>query len=59
MSDIEFEAKVRNLADEHWEWIEQVLSHGLIVTKFMFIEGFIHGFKHGKEVKGEGLSQKV
>jgi len=38
----------RQLAEEHWAWIETVLNKRQEETKQMFIEGFVHGFKHGK-----------
>lgn len=38
----------RQLAEEHWDWIEQVLRNRQNETRHMFIEGFIHGYKHGK-----------
>ena len=43
--------KPKQLAEEHWAWIESVLADRQQETKHMFIEGFIHGFKHGKEEK--------
>ena len=39
----------RQLAEDHWDWIEAVLAKRQEETKHMFIEGFVHGFKHGKE----------
>lgn len=39
----------KQLRDEHWAWIEQVLANRQAETKHMFIEGFIHGHKHGKQ----------
>lgn len=41
----------RQLAEEHWRWIESVLSDRQRETEHMFIEGFLHGYKHGKESK--------
>ena len=38
------EAKADRLAKEHAEWIGEY-------TKFIFINGFKHGFKHAKEDK--------
>lgn len=32
------------LAEEHWDWLESILRK-------MFIDAFIHGYKHGKESK--------
>lgn len=39
------------LAKEHWAWVESVLADRQQETKHMFIEGFKHGYKHGKENK--------
>ena len=41
----------RQLADEHWAWIESVIAGKLVEARHMFIEGFVHGYKHGKESK--------
>ena len=40
---------VNQLAEEHWNWIEQVLANRQTETKHMFIEGFKHGYKHGRQ----------
>lgn len=45
--DKETEATARRIGEEHWGWIEQVLTNRQNETKHMFIEGFVHGFKHG------------
>ena len=54
------EEKSRKLGEEHWAWIEAVLANRQEETKHMFIEGFIHGFKHGKgdknDTKTEGIA---
>ena len=39
--------KGKKLAEQHWAWIESVLANRQVETKHMFIEGFIHGYKHG------------
>ena len=44
---------VQELAEQHWAWIEGVLADRQQETKHMFIEGFKHGYKHGKESKDE------
>jgi len=41
--------EVKKLANEHWSWIESVLADRQMETKHMFIEGFIHGYKHGEQ----------
>jgi len=45
----EDEIKARKLAEEHWAWVESVLTDRQQETKHMAIEFFKHGFKHGKE----------
>ena len=37
------------LADEHWEWLEELLEY---LYKSAFIHGFKHGVKSEKEVEG-------
>jgi len=37
------------LADEHWDWIEGILFTQMKLTMKLFKDGFIHGYKHGKE----------
>ena len=34
----------RELAEEHWTWLETVLHK-------MYVDAFIHGYKHGKHDK--------
>lgn len=34
--------KARKKAEEHWVWLETVLHK-------IFVDAFIHGYKHGKE----------
>ena len=36
--------KAKVLAEEHWEWLEPII-------KRFFIDGFMHGYKHGIEDK--------
>ena len=37
------------LAEDHWAWIEALMEKRQAETKYMFLEGFVHGYKHGKE----------
>ncbi len=53
--DIELKSKSVKLAEEHWAWIEEVLANRQAETKHMFIQGFIHGFKHGMAQAQEAL----
>ena len=40
------------LANQHWDWLESLLRK-------IYIDSFRHGYKHGKEDKGEyAMSQK-
>ena len=41
--------QARELAEEHWNYLETVILQQLQVTRKLFIDGFIHGYKHGKE----------
>jgi hypothetical protein len=36
--------EARDLAQKHWEWLEGLLRK-------MYIDAFVHGFKHGQEDK--------
>lgn len=39
----------RQLAEEHWMWMEGILLEEMRMKMRLYIEGFIHGYKHGKE----------
>ena len=41
----------RQLAEEHWNYIELLLFQQRLIEKKLFIDAFIHGYKHGKESK--------
>ena len=41
----------RQIAEEHWGWIESLLFQQRLIEKKLFIDAFIHGYKHGKESK--------
>jgi len=34
--------KVKNLAEEHWRYVESICHK-------MYVDAFVHGYKHGKE----------
>jgi hypothetical protein len=36
----------RQQAEEHWDWIEQLLATQRLIERQLFIEGFVHGYKH-------------
>lgn len=48
VSDIE---KARQLAEEHFTWLE-------VLLKRVFVDAFIHGYKHAKEEKNETTQSK-
>lgn len=39
---VSWEINEKDLADEHWQWVESVLE-------LIYKSAFIHGYKHGKE----------
>ena len=58
--DKNIEGEARKLAEEHWDWIKGVLANRQAETKHMFIEGFVHGYKHGETMeKVLGESDKL
>lgn len=45
------EEEIDKLAEEHWEWILQLIFKQLDVSKYLFKSGFEHGWKHAKGEK--------
>jgi hypothetical protein len=41
----------KQLAEEHWAWIESILYQQRLMEKKLFIDAFVHGFKHGVEAQ--------
>lgn len=39
------------LAQEHWVWLQSVLEVDRQLQRKLFIDAFVHGYKHGKEIK--------
>lgn len=39
----------RKRAEEHWKFIEGIITILLKLAKWLYIQGMIHGYKHGKE----------
>ena len=39
----------QQLADEHWSLIESIIFTQMKLTMLLFKDGFVHGYKHGKE----------
>lgn len=45
------EREARELAEEHWLWLESILGEQRRMEKKLFIDAFIHGVKHEKDYK--------
>jgi hypothetical protein len=47
------EERGKELAEEHWTWIKSLLNikeqHQQTLNKKLFIDGFIHGYKHARQ----------
>ena len=43
--------RAETLAAEHWAWLESVLAVQREMEKKLFIDSFVHGFKHGIEYR--------
>lgn len=41
----------KELAEEHWAWLQSILDAQRIMEKKLFVDAFIHGFKHGQKSK--------
>ena len=37
----------RQLAEEHWDWLQSILGKQREMEKKLFIDSFIHGVEHG------------
>ena len=37
------------LAQEHWTWLQSILDKQRDMERKLFIDAFVHGYKHGKE----------
>jgi len=49
----------KELADQHWTWVDAVLRLGLSLVEYLYKTALIHGYKHGyddamKEKGGPG-----
>jgi len=47
------ESEVRKLAERHWEWLESMLYQQRLMERKLFIDAFVHGWKHAKEEEEE------
>lgn len=54
--------EVRKLAEEHWKWVRSLIGEfeESVVTELvwkqrgkLFVDAFIHGYKHGRESIGK------
>lgn len=43
--------ELRAIAEAHWDYNLKLINALLNVTRVLFIEGVIHGYKHGREEK--------
>ena len=41
------------LAQEHWSWLQEILDKQREMERKLFIDAFVHGFKHGIQKKGK------
>lgn len=46
------------LAQEHWNFLEGLILTEMRLTMKLFLDGFCHGYKHGKENILEGIRTK-
>ena len=45
-------------AEEHWRWLEMIIFTQMKLTMRLFQDGFVHGYKHGKEDTLHGICSK-
>ncbi len=43
------EEEARELAKEHWEWLESILVQQLEIQHKLFVDAFVHGAKHERK----------
>lgn len=51
-----WEKKVEEQAWGHWDFIKKILCASQKITEFLYVEAFIHGYKHAKEDKENDLN---
>lgn len=50
----------RQLAEEHWDWLQPILNKQREMEKKLFLDAFIHGYEHGeKDSQKEDTGEKV
>ncbi len=37
------------LAQEHWAWLQSILDNQRGMERKLFIDAFVHGYKHGED----------
>lgn len=42
------------LAQEHWNWLQSVLGRQREMERKLFIDAFVHGYKHATEERKGG-----
>jgi len=42
-------SEAQRLAEEHWDWIESLREYHRAMEKKLFLDAFIHGYKHRAE----------
>ena len=42
-------SEFRKQAEDHWNFIEGIITIFLKLAKWLYIQGMIHGYKHGKK----------
>ena len=50
--------RAEKLAEEHWNWLVSVLDLQRQMERKLFIDAFIHGYKHREEEKEEWLKAR-
>jgi len=41
------EQEIKESAEKHWEYTAEVISRMLELSKYLYVEAMIHGYKHG------------
>ena len=47
------EEEIKELAERHWDYTEQIILHQLELTHRLYVAAMAHGIKHGKEDKDD------
>lgn len=49
----------QQLALEHWDWLEPLILIQMKLTMRLFQDGFVHGYKHGREDTKHGVRTRT